>query len=274
MRKEIQGFLIILGLLAAGQVWSADQGEGPVVRVDYFGWEEFDADGSRLLHELGPRIGVGVEGDDFLRALPGFVYRFSGLGYVGSVDYSGQTQEKDPATGKGFPISLTTDYLGLNMEAMGGQRYGYMMESYQMDLLFGASMDLWIRNLRDTHTAAGKSVAGYRETYLVWTAKAAMGLSHQIGRGSGYLLAGVKYPFYASEWPTFADIELHPKGRLRTFLRWTVTDLLPFQRTGIGVSLFYDSFRFAASDAESVGGKFWLQPKSSMDVVGIEIAIQ
>jgi len=274
LRRQIQWIVVFLLIVAAGSVRSADQKEGPTVRVEYFGWEEFDADGSRLLHELGPRIGIGVEGDDFFRALPGFVYRFSGLGYVGSVDYSGQTQKKDEATGRGFPITLTTDYLGLNMEAMGGQRYGYMLESYQMDLLFGASMDLWIRNLRDTHTAAGVSVAGYRETYLVWTAKAAMGLSHKLGNGSGHLLVGVKLPVYASEWPTFADIQLHPKGRLSTFGRWTVTDLLPFQRTGIAVSLYYDSFRFAASDAESNGKESWLQPKSSMDVVGIEIGIQ
>lgn len=274
MHRQILWFLIVLFWLAAGSVWSADQQEGPTVRAEYFGWEEFDSNGARLLHELGPRIGIGVEGNDLVRALPGFVYRFSGLGYVGSVDYSGQTIGNDETTGKPAPIKLTTDYLGLNMEAIGGQRYGYMLESYQMDLLFGASMDLWIRNLRDTHKSNGDSVSGYRETYLVWTAKAAMGLSHQIGRGSGYLLAGVKYPFYVTEWPTFADIELHPKGRLSTFARWTVTDLLPFQRTGIAVSLFFDSFRFAASDAETDGKQYWLQPKSSMDVVGIEISIQ
>lgn len=263
--KWVWGLLCLSVVVPA---WAADQNEGPFARAEYFTWEEFNDAGERLLRERGPRIAMGVEGDNFARELPGFVYRFSGAGYVGSVTYEGRTIKAPVA------VTTSTDYLGLSLEALGGQRYGFLVEPHRFDLLFGGALDLWLRNLRDSHDANGNFTMGYRETYLAWTAKAALGLSHQAGNGVGYFMAGVKYPAYVSEWLTLYNVVLHPQGRPSWFARWTMTNVLPFQRTGLSISLFYDSWRFAVSDREADGDVRVWQPESSMDVIGVEIGLQ
>ena len=268
MAKWINWAAIVLSVIVMHPLHAGDQSEGPFGRVEYFNWEEYDESGARLLRERGPRIGIGVEGNNFKRDLPGFVYRFSGMGYVGSVAYEGQVIETKA------PVNTSTDYLGLSLDAMGGQRYGYIIEPHRLDVMFGGGVDLWLRNLRNSHDSNGNAAQGYRETYLAWTLKTAVGVSHKVGDGYGYILGGVKLPIYVTEWPTLYNVALNPQGRPSLFFKWTIANALSYQKTGLAVSFFYDSWRFAQSPRVSSGKVYVWQPKSKMDVVGVEIELQ
>jgi hypothetical protein len=224
--------------------------------VESFRWREFDS-GAQLLEETGPRyrVGgmwrqpVGVNERDYLN--------LRGALYFGRIDYDGQACT---LVGLCTPFQTDADYVGTNVEALFEHRVGATGSG---EVFGGGGLDTWRRDIKGSGSVAG-AIEDWTVLYFVggggryWTGPTAR----------THARAGLKYPFYASNVPDSFSVTLEPKGRLSLFARLE-TDFISAGRPRWGLGIYYDSYRFAASDVKQVGSILIFQPESKQDVVGI-----
>lgn len=250
--KRLAVFLILLlgGIGSAAADVSLDFG------VESFRWREFDA-GAQLLKETGPRyrIGatwrrpVGVERRDYLNV--------RGSVYLGRVDYDGQACT---LSGVCVPFKSDADYTGAAAEAVFGRALG----ASRVGRIFGGGgIDIWRRNI-----SGRGSVSGSIEDWTVFYLMAGGGAHWTSPTTTSYASAGLKYPFYTANMPDSYDVTLEPKGRASFFARFE-TDFIETGRPRWGLGVYYDGYRFAASNTKRVGSVIVWQPESKQDVIGI-----
>ena len=240
------------------------------VGVESFRWMEFDA-GQRLLRETGPRLTVGFTLDHLLHGDLARPYALEARGYLGFIDYDGQTQA-------GVSAQTDVDYFGVSAEAMGGLRRA---GNPRMDLLGGLGVDTWTRDIQDGVAANGSPAFGYREDYFILYGKLGPGFLFQNGARRSYLQFGIKYPIYTYEHVYLtsigfdSDVELAPGKRLSGYAKWRVSWSGETDKPRLDVSFYYDSFRFSASASKTVSASGILysvrQPESRMDVLGARL---
>jgi hypothetical protein len=238
--------------------------------LESFRWEEFNGD-QRLLKETGPRFTVGFMLDHLQQADQANPYSLEAHAYLGVVDYDGQTQE-------GISVKTDVNYFGINAEAMGGVR---LAGSLRMDLLGGLGVDTWSRDLQDSTAANGSAVSGYQENYFIIYGKLGPGFLFQGETRRSYLQFGIKYPLYTFEQAHLADIgfdsdvDLSPGKQVSGYAKWQMNWGRETDKPRFGVSIYYDSYRFSASDSKTVSAGGYLfrvyQPESRMDVLGARL---
>lgn len=231
--------------------------------VEHYVWQEFDANGRRLLRERGPRLSLGVGMDDLGRASAGRIYALRGRLYLGQVNYDGQTQS-------GVPLASDTNYLGANQEASVGYRFG---SGYGFDVLAAMGADEWRREIASSVASNGLATGRATEDYFVLYGKAGVGAYAVHGRWHQHLQVGVKRPLYSREYSQDFGVTLAPKAQTSWYGQWEVNYGLSGARR-VGLRLYYDSLRFEPSNHQpaTINGsayEVW-QPQSRMDVWGLE----
>lgn len=241
------------------------------VGLENFRWEEFSG-GQRLLSETGPRLTAGIALDHLMQGDLSRPYAMEVRGYLGFIDYDGQTQA-------GVSAKTDVDYFGVSGEIMGGMR---LAGSNRVDLLGGLGVDTWTRELQDGVAANGSVALGYQEDYFILYGKLGPGFLFQNGAMRSYLQFGIKYPFYAYERVYLStigfdsDVDLRPGKKISGFAKWRM--IWSGGEPGkpqLGMSFYYDSFRFGESSSKLVTGGGVLysvhQPESRMDVLGARL---
>jgi hypothetical protein len=236
----------------------AGTGWGLFAAVEQFEWREFDA-GTRLLEESGPRIHLGAQTRMPLRADSPVTLDARGSLYFGSVDYDGQAC--NIFTGVCTPLTSDTNYFGVLLDAVLRWPVG---AGQGFEVIAGGGLDAWTREIEGTATAAGVT-----EDWTVLYLKA--GIGYRPARLAGFELeAGVKYPFYADDFNDFFGVSVSPRGRGSLFARLSQT-FGSGERERWSAGVYYDSYRFAASDPE--GALMVFQPESEQDVIGVQVAV-
>jgi hypothetical protein len=240
------------------------------VGIESFRWSEFDA-GQRLLRETGPRLTVGISLDHLLHGDLAKPYAVEVRGYLGFIDYDGQTQA-------GIPAKTDVDYFGVSGEITGAVR---LAGNSRMDLLGGLGVDTWARDIQDSIAADGSPALGYQEDYFILYGKLGPGFLFQNGATRSYLQFGIKYPFYTYEQVHLStigfdsDVELKPGRKISGFAKWRMDWGREEDKSRFGASIYYDSFRFSTSGSKivSAGGALYSvhQPESRMDVLGARL---
>jgi len=92
---------------------------------------------------------------------------------------------------------------------------------------------------------------------------------------------GIKYPLYTFEQAHLADIgfdsdvDLSPGKQVSGYAKWQMNWGRETDKPRFGVSIYYDSYRFSASDSKTVSAGGYLfrvyQPESRMDVLGARL---
>lgn len=267
MRTGIISSVLILlfGITTAAQATDLPQASIQVELQD-FRWREFRDTGARLLQEKGTRFAVGATYDNFRREGSGVLYNINGKFYLGSVNYDGQTQI-------GIPATTDVDYYGVNIEALGGYRFGRRIA---LDVFGGLGLDDWLRSINNGSTASGTVAYGYDEYYIVLYGKAGLGFFQQLEGWRYMLQGGVKMPLSTNEHVDLGSgVDLQP-GRKSSAFANLQFDFGSGRRNRFGIALYYDSYRFSESDPELLmdGGSTYLvvQPRSEMDVYGLRLS--
>lgn len=234
--------------------------------LENFRWQEFNAQGGRLLSEHGIRYGAGGLLDNLGRESAGALAVFSGRSYGGRVEYDGQD-----TTGR-F-MATRTAYTGYGLEAGGGYRFMPRPDSPAFDLIAGVGLDRWERDIRSGVNALGARVSGFMETYTSIHARLGIGIFHRGGLAPGYLSAGLRRPLHIDEDISLAGraLELAPERNASAFVSYRISlaparDGRPFGRF---LRIWYDSYRLGRSPVVTVGGLSVWQPDSHMDAVGV-----
>lgn len=220
-----------------------------------FLWQEFADNGEQYLEETGLRHFVDIQGVNHYHPLwsTGFAARF----YSGVVDYDGQTMDGDP-------VITEVDYNGMRFELGLFRRVGNLamqpgQGQWWLDFVLGN--DMWRRYLRDTALSDGSPVSGYTERYSSIYGRLGANYINPLGLSAAF---GAKLPFYTEEEVKLAGdtLLLNPEGRLSLYAR------LGYALSAAwGLSIAYDSYRFAKSDEVQNGGYLYHQPESSQDTL-------
>ncbi len=238
--------------------------ERVVLASEYFQWREYLRDGTRLVGEKGTRVAFGMEASNHRRIYPGFLYRAGGRLYLGRLNYAGSSRD---AQGNLTPLNTRSDYLGLKLQAMAGQRYGFLFPGHMLDLKAGVAFDMWLRRVLDGRDASGQAASGFSTSYRLTTVRVAAGLFHRQGRRSSHLQVGLKYPLRIWQRGSNDALDIPPGKDLGWFARFDLERVLPFVNPHMGLSLFYENYRFKAS--ATVNGSY--RPRTRMDSVGISV---
>jgi hypothetical protein len=240
-----------------------------------FMWEEYDTNNSKLLDESGLRHFVAFDAASWLDRH--WQSDFGGRVYSGTVDYDGQTQT-------GTKVPSDTDYNGIQFEAgfsyYPGNQNPFVTNTGRSGIRMAVGVDSWRRNIQDTQyeTTTGTivSVDGYVENYTTTYGRIA---AHYGGGGRWSFNLGAKYPFATTETVGLealgyaSDVTLHPQGNFSLYANLG----LQFSRSW-GMQIYYDSYRFAKSDPETVyspsdGTTYYVwQPESHQDVLGAKFS--
>ena len=270
LRKRLLVFFLLLSAGTAQAMADASR-FSMQVGVEQFHWREYGPYHVEWVDEKGPRLVVAASLDNLRRLDSGELFRFDGKFYIGAVDYDGETQTT------GIPVESTSNYIGVNVEGMGGYRFSRRLKG--IDLLVGAGLDFWVRSIDDTYVSGLGWVYGGDEDYFVFYARAGLGFSHEMGAAAHRLEAGAKYPFYVYEYAyplSHDDITLNPKGRASFYAKYRI-EFGPRTRNHVGLTFYYDSYLFKQSDLEPATVSGWptgyayYQPESHQQTAGVQL---
>lgn len=254
---------LLVGLLGTTATVQAQPQFGLNAGVQHFAEEEF-VGGSSVVKEHGYQLNVGLTYDNLTRVGAGFVYSVDLLGYDGRVDYEGQTLG-------GAPIGSTTDYQGGRADFLFGHRFADTWSGYDTDLFAGIGTDYWERDLNDTSTSGGVKVRGYQERYTITYSRLGVGFYHKRGHWHQNLQLGFKIPLETNEVVDAFNARLKPGKQPSIFATLNLYQMVNQESRSMGVTLFYDGFRFknSAPTSSTLGAVY--QPKTNIDVFGIRL---
>lgn len=230
----------------------------PYFSPQYFTWQE-RINGRRLLKEEGALFAVGAHVGavtDSSVTMRGRVELFGS-----EVGYRGETQAPDPA-----PIHTRVTYLGTKSEADLG--YRFRAGELALEPFAGLGYRYWLRDLQDTNTSDGTRVSGYTETWNLGYYRLGGRVAGSLAGTTCAVEAGARHPIYTGNTVDFAGsgtTTFRPKGR------WSGFAEARFRHGHLEGSLFYEGFRFAASDTKMVLGTAYFQPESSSDIFGLRL---
>lgn len=271
VRRATTAFLILAQVVViciVAVIMAEDYASGEVnvyLKMEDFTWKEYDQDGSRLLKESGPRIGLGIVGRNSPRSGPGphwiLTGKFEILG--GSVDYDGQTQD-------GIPVTTDVDYAGIRPELNLGPRFIFA-DTSSIEPFFGFGWMNWERDIKSRGYAKG-----YKEE---WTSTyTLLGLKNDFLLSSGLRLLTefqVKFPLDNKNVADLGGLDIHLEPGRKPFFYAEAGLAWPRLKANI----FYETMRFSASDEvivyNQILDEYWvfLQPKSEAEIFGISLGV-
>jgi hypothetical protein len=223
--------------------------------VEYFNWQE---DTSPTVKETGPLLVGGLiwmQDKD-----KGILFGYRGQVYFGQVNYSGS----DLFTGA--PITAKVDYFGVLNE--GQLRYRFPLRGdAHVDAVLAAGADIWRRQFSDSDQV---------EDWGVIYARFGAELGPSQGKPGLIASLGLKYPLYTYENANLTEIGFDQNPTLTPGKDWSAYASVGYRFGGNwSVVGYYDSYRFKESQTVQAtlnGTQYTLfQPKSSMNVVGIQV---
>jgi hypothetical protein len=236
------------------------------VAIDSFTWREFGDDGSRLLKELGPIVGIGFaywsENEHHVTLRP------TAEIFVGTVNYDGHACD---SFGNCQPAKTQVDYFGFKLEGDLGRRFR-PYEGLYLEPFGGLGYRAWLRNIRNGTAADGSPTAGYMEDWKTFYARLGLRGGREFSEASRFFAeAGMKLPLYnentayLSKAGLGSDVTFNP-GKMVSY----------FAEAGVKInrfkwSLFYDGLRFSKSNTVQSGIYLYWQPKSTMDIYGLKL---
>lgn len=278
--KQLILILLPLALIFSTCVYAEQAGSpervpyGFDAGLEYFTWEEFDANGASILKETGPRFTFGGYLGNMLIQDRGFMYHVDARIYVGIVDYEGRDSNQ-------VAFNTDTDYTGMALEGLAGYRLG--SGTVRADFIGAAVIDAWRRYINGGTNVNGGSVSALEEYYGIVNLKLGGGPSFHTQTWRGQLHLGVKYPVLTDEYAQLTEIgfeddaQLSPNGRASGFLSFTNQFALSADRA-LSIDVYYDSYRFAPSEMQIIfdgtQNKAVWQPESHMDVFGIQAGVR
>lgn len=258
VQPEYIGILGII-LLCAGYTPPASASSNAVLAgMEFFNWKEFDSRGRRLLSENGLRYLLSVENQGTLQFLDNVSYQLRWRGYLGDVDYDGQTQP-----GSIF-VSTTVSYTGWNIEATARYHFQSFQSRVQPAVTGAIGLDSWSRHLRDSTDALDGPVTGGTENYEILYSRIGLQLQRPGNFWHSILDIGIKYPFKTDEKQEDLNLSLEPDGHTSLYINYRLTS---DNRQGGHhfIALVYDSYRFDASRVV----KGFYQPESHQDTFSL-----
>jgi len=260
--------------LAAGAEGATAGPSGPRIGIhlglENFNWSEQDPSQSReLLEEEGPRFAGAITLDNFLKPTEGPVYALEARGYVGEVNYDGETQT-------GTPLKTDVNYSGVMGEARVGYRFAPAWAQYGFDVLAGLGGEFWSRDIQDSSISQNNQVVhvdGYEEEYTLAYTKFGFGIADQtFEEWFGRLEAGLRYPLEVEEQVEAYNLELSPDPNPGFYASYELSKTIPGGQQ-VGVTVYYDSYRFDPSPKVPLGNRLVWQPESDMDVIGLRFGV-
>jgi len=275
MRFSAAGALVAL-VVVAGPVEAQEStiGLDPGPRLGFhlgaeaFQWDETDPDqpSRKIVEEDGARFNATATFDNFMRVGEGPIYEVKGRGYYGEVDYDGETQA-------GVPAKSEVDYWGGLVEGRIGYRFPLRWAGVSVDGLGGLGGEFWSRDIKDTFDQNGNPVRGVREEYKVFYGKLGVGLAdHHSQEWFGRLEAGVKLPFSVEEDVPTVNADLSPDGDVSFYAQYEISKAIGGGKR-LGLTVFYDSYRFDESPLASSSIGLVRQPESDMDILGLRVGL-
>jgi hypothetical protein len=236
---------------------------------EYFVWQEYGSGGGRLLKETGFRGVLELEWQK--EAASGLLPGYAGKIYLGNVNYDGQT-----LVAPIVQVTTNTSYTGIQNELFLAFRTP-LTRSDSLDILSSAGWDHWSRDINP------QSVSQV-EDYDIFYVRLGPSWRHRLPGMTAYLTLGGKIPFYTNENAHINTICLNESQIDPRFLN--CVNMNPPLHPGEEISLFgtagleltpawslvlyYDSFRFSESSAETETGMGFHQPRSTMDLYGLK----
>ncbi|GAM09028.1 hypothetical protein OR1_01302 [Geobacter sp. OR-1] len=229
--------------------------------IQYFKWEEFERDGSRLLKETGPEYGAGGEIRlDLLKGDAGaatFAARQELFG--GVVDYDGQLQD-------GTPHKTDVTYFGSYSELDLGWTIPY--RNMTIEPFSGVSYRWWIRDLQGS--------GGYSEEWYSVAALLGVRSKYELAKETRFWVSGTaKYPFSnrnaIDDYPGAGEIRLSPGSA------WSAAAEAGIKYKQLLVSIYYEGFIFPESDPVLIRSNThatlssFVQPRSEAEIYGLRV---
>ncbi len=272
-RRFILLFSALCILASGASTASAGEAVG-YFAVDSFLWKEFDEDGTRLVKESGPLFGVGFSYQAVYQNDLIFTPAIELFG--GRVDYEGQACSI--TTGICIASTSNVRYFGVKLDGDLGMRFGEPGD-LSVEPFVGIGLRSWLRDIADGMAADGSPTAGYSEEWFTLNGRVGIRAAGGFGRGNQvFVQGGVKLPIYNSSTAYLSDIGFTNDTTVEPGKKLSF-----FAETGVRVdrlqaSMFYESLRFSKSNVDQTMSifdarpRFFLQPKSSMDLYGVKLA--
>lgn len=274
MRIGIYRLLLVLVLVCSGisTVHAASFGgirEATLYPfIQYFTWEEFRTDGSRLLKESGPQYGIGgtiklnlLQGSAGAWTLNSKTEMFGGV-----VDYDGTTFSSDPVTDN-RPVKTDVNYFGISEDLDLG--WAIPVQKITVEPFAGVGYRWWMRDL-ESSTSVGTNgvpfaVSGYTEHWRSFSFRAGARSQYPLSENVTFsVMAAARYPFHNRNNIDVAGvgkISLEPKSE------WSAIAEAGLRYKRIVATVYYESFIFP--DSAPVAGFY--QPRSESEIVGLRL---
>lgn len=228
--------------------------------VESFTWEE-SLDGETLLEESGLLYGLAFTakgGGDIYMPL---TFKFKGEGFLGTVDYDGQTQE-------GTPLTTDTDYVGFKAEIDGGWKLFVGENGSSFEPFMGLGGKWWNRDIQSTGSAFG-----IEENWSSYYGRLGIrGENVNSNQLKLFIELAAILPFKNENEVDLSSfgigqVTVEP-GNETSF--WAEAGI-KFRQ--LRLSIFYEGLRFSESDPEGLGPFLIFQPESEADIYGANIGV-
>ena len=227
------------------------------MRLEKFTWEEFDA-GERLLEESGPRVGIGLRGT--AQSFERWRMDLRADGFLGRVDYDGQTFAGDP-------IRDNTDYIGARGEVDAVLRPP--AQGVRIHPRFGFGARYWLRRLAEGETDAG----GYDEGWFMLYARLGADVVWTVDPKTRFFVNFARRPaIYNRTWYNIR-IQDEETFSLEPGREWTWDVEAGWQTDRYTFAVFYETFAFKQSNSKIVPPLEVFQPKSEGQSVGVQMGV-
>jgi hypothetical protein len=251
-------WLAATALLAA---LAGARGAEVYVHYEQFKWTEDDVDGRRLVTEDGPLYGVGVRATHPLGPSVELAGRLEG--FMGEVDYDGETQAGDQARS-------TTEYYGLEAELDGRLPFA-AADRLRLAPFLGLGARPWLRRL----DSSPRDSNGYDEEWLSIYGRAGLRAEWTATANARFFAqAAARRPFSTTTRVSLSfddgdqDLSLEPKSE------WSADAEVGAEIGDARISLFCEQIAFGRSDSESVPPFEIFQPESEGRLVGLRVGLE
>jgi len=273
MRKFTVALMALLASVASGAA-AAESGAvgsaehtGIILGAETLSWNFIRA-GANVQEELGPRVRLGMNWDNFRRRTFGWVYS-------GEADFLvGSTAQED------FTTAPTTErdvsYAGLHAEGTAGIHFGTVIG---INLLAGLGFDATKRTLKDPTAGPATPLANADEYWYVLFSKFGLGFSNDFTFGHWRAEAGVKMPIYNKaivRVEGFDDADFEPTRRGSLYGQ-VIFNFGKVHGTHFSLGVYYDTYTSGSGGTQTLNvdgtpsASTYTLDKSEAKAVGVKL---
>lgn len=248
--KTIFMFFVSLWLAASScmaETYKERRTEGLYLSIEQYLLHEFDDAENDLRGENGQRMAIGYSEDNLGWNHPGIIYQLSAQGTLGVVFY--QDSQPRSILGVGDSLASKADYMGLTLEYMMGQRYGYLVENNYLEIMAGAEGRMWARNIRNGGDNTGFA-EGVKDVVGSFSPQISIALTTWWRGMRQSITLGVKYPLFLQQLNVDSRSLLSLKGGRGFFGHLDLTRLFRLKGHWVNLRLYVDTNHIMPSGSE------------------------